>query len=76
MTDPADLSAADLVGHFRARTLSPLEAVRAVLERIDAAAFVFNAFRLVDAEGALAQPEAPKPGGSGASLSDRSTACR
>jgi aspartyl-tRNA(Asn)/glutamyl-tRNA(Gln) amidotransferase subunit A len=55
MTDPADLSAAELVDLFRARTLSPLEAVRAVLERIGATAAEFNAFRLVDAEGALAQ---------------------
>jgi aspartyl-tRNA(Asn)/glutamyl-tRNA(Gln) amidotransferase subunit A len=55
MTDPADLAAADLVELFRAKTLSPLEAVRAVLKRIDATAAEFNAFRLVDAEGALAQ---------------------
>jgi aspartyl-tRNA(Asn)/glutamyl-tRNA(Gln) amidotransferase subunit A len=55
MTDAADLSAADLIGLFRARTLSPVEAVRAVLERIGTTAAEFNAFRLVDAEGALAQ---------------------
>jgi aspartyl-tRNA(Asn)/glutamyl-tRNA(Gln) amidotransferase subunit A len=55
MTSPADLSAAELVELYRTKALSPLETVKAVLERVGATAAVYNAFRLVDAEGALEQ---------------------
>jgi aspartyl-tRNA(Asn)/glutamyl-tRNA(Gln) amidotransferase subunit A len=55
MTSPADLSATELVDLYRAKTLSPVETVRAVLERVGARAAVYNAFRLVDADGALEQ---------------------
>ena len=55
MTHPAELPASALIDLYRAKALSPVEAVTAVLERIDATAAVFNAFRLVDAEGAIAQ---------------------
>lgn len=55
MTSPADLTASDLVDLYRAKALSPLETVKAVLERVAATAAVYNPFRLVDAEGALDQ---------------------
>ena len=53
-TDPAFWSATDLVHAFARRTLSPVEATRAALDRIDKLNPSLNAFRLVDAEGALA----------------------
>lgn len=46
------LSATELVDAFRARTLSPVEAVEAALARIEALDGRLNAFCLVDAEGA------------------------
>ncbi|MGI5163489.1 amidase [Spirillospora sp. CA-253888] len=52
-TDPADLTATQLLDRYRDRTLSPVEAVRAVLARIDAADPRLNAFCLVDADRAL-----------------------
>ena len=58
MTDPADLSAAELRELYAARLLSPVETLRAVLRRIDETQSVFNAFRLVDSEGALEQARA------------------
>jgi len=48
----AVLSATDLVAAFRARTLSPVEAVEAGLARIEAFDDRLNAFCLVDVEGA------------------------
>jgi aspartyl-tRNA(Asn)/glutamyl-tRNA(Gln) amidotransferase subunit A len=53
-TDPARLSATELVGLYRRKQLSPVEATRAVLERIERFDGALNAFCLVDAEGALA----------------------
>lgn len=58
MTSPADLSATELVRHYQRRTLSPLDATQAVLARIDATQAQYNAYRVVDAEGALAQARA------------------
>ena len=55
MTHPADLSATDLLGLYRKKALSPVEAVDAVLDRIASLNPVFNAFRLVDADVARAQ---------------------
>jgi aspartyl-tRNA(Asn)/glutamyl-tRNA(Gln) amidotransferase subunit A len=52
--DPALLPATALVDAFRRRTLSPVEATQAALDRITARNETVNAFRLVDAEGALA----------------------
>src|SRR5450432_195488 len=49
-TDPAFLSARDLLVQFRARTLSPLETLEAVLNRLEADNPEFNAFHLVDVE--------------------------
>lgn len=51
-------SAAALVAAYRARSLSPVEATRAVLARIDAVNPTLNAFNLVDHEGALAAAKA------------------
>ena len=52
--DIARLTAAEMLRHFRRRTLSPVEATRAALERIAIFDPRFNAFRLVDGEGAMA----------------------
>jgi aspartyl-tRNA(Asn)/glutamyl-tRNA(Gln) amidotransferase subunit A len=54
MGDPCDLTAAELAERYRAGTLSPVEAARAVLERIDRLNPALNAFCLVDAKSALA----------------------
>jgi aspartyl-tRNA(Asn)/glutamyl-tRNA(Gln) amidotransferase subunit A len=48
--DPAFLSARELLAGFRARTLSPVEALDAVLARLAADNPTLNAFHLVDAE--------------------------
>jgi aspartyl-tRNA(Asn)/glutamyl-tRNA(Gln) amidotransferase subunit A len=55
MTHPAELSAIDLLGLYRMKALSPVEAVDAVLGRIESLNPVFNAFRVVDADAARAQ---------------------
>ena len=52
--DLALLSATDLVHGYRRRTISPVEATRAALDRIDRLNGRLNAFRLVDGEGAMA----------------------
>ncbi len=57
-TDPAFLSARDLLSHFRARTLSPVEALESVLERLDADNPALNAFHLVDVEMGRAMAKA------------------
>ena len=53
MSNPADLSASELVEAYRRKSLSPVEATRAVLARIEALNPQLNAFVLIDAEGAL-----------------------
>ena len=53
-TDLADLSASELLTHYRHGTASPVEATRAVLARIDTLNPRLNAFCHVDAEAALA----------------------
>jgi aspartyl-tRNA(Asn)/glutamyl-tRNA(Gln) amidotransferase subunit A len=52
-TNPALLSATELVHAYARKTLSPVEATEAVLARIEKHDGTFNAFRLVDAERAL-----------------------
>ncbi len=52
-TDPADLSATELCTLYRRRQLSPVEATRAVLARIERFDPVVNAFCLVDPDQAL-----------------------
>ncbi|MEC5397404.1 amidase [Uliginosibacterium sp. H1] len=54
-TNPADLSAVELATLYRRKTLSPVEALQAILARIEATQPVYNAYRYVDTGGALAQ---------------------
>jgi aspartyl-tRNA(Asn)/glutamyl-tRNA(Gln) amidotransferase subunit A len=54
VTDAADLTAVELLAAYRARDLSPVEATRAVLDRIRALDQQVNAFCLVDEDGAVA----------------------
>jgi aspartyl-tRNA(Asn)/glutamyl-tRNA(Gln) amidotransferase subunit A len=53
MADIAALTAADLLRLYRRRELSPVEATRDVLARIERFNPVINAFALVDRDGAL-----------------------
>ncbi|OPF77775.1 amidase [Streptomyces antioxidans] len=57
MTDIHDLTAVQLVERYASGELSPVEATRAVLHRIDQIQPEVNAFTRVDAEGALRQAE-------------------
>ncbi len=52
--DLAFMPATELVAAYRAKSLSPVEATQAALDRIEAHNERLNAFYLVDAEGALA----------------------
>jgi len=56
--DLHDLSAAQLVEGFRARTFSPVDAAKASLARIAALEPTLNAWQVVDEERALAQARA------------------
>jgi len=58
VSQAADLSATELLDAYRRKSLSPVEAVRAVLARIEALNPQLNAFNLIDAEGALASARA------------------
>jgi aspartyl-tRNA(Asn)/glutamyl-tRNA(Gln) amidotransferase subunit A len=53
MSDMLSLSAAELIQHYRARTLSPVEVTRAALERIAQLQPTYNAFVLVGEEDAM-----------------------
>jgi aspartyl-tRNA(Asn)/glutamyl-tRNA(Gln) amidotransferase subunit A len=55
MTDPLELSAAALITAYRDRRLSPVEVLRASLERIDRDDPILDAFCLVDGERALSE---------------------
>src|SRR5687768_901467 len=57
-TDPAALGAVELLQLYRRKALSPVEAVQAVLARIERFGPAVNAFCLVDAERALAAARA------------------
>lgn len=57
-TDPATLSATELLRLYRQKQLSPLEATRAVLDRTARFDGAVNAFCLVDEERALADARA------------------
>ncbi|MDA1118622.1 MAG: amidase [Proteobacteria bacterium] len=52
--DPCSLSATELLTAYRTKTLSPVEATRAVLARITQLNPVLNCFNLIDAKSALA----------------------
>ena len=54
----ADCTASELINLYRTKQASPVEATRAVLERIDAINPLLNAFCLVDADRALAGAQA------------------
>jgi aspartyl-tRNA(Asn)/glutamyl-tRNA(Gln) amidotransferase subunit A len=56
--DVLSLSAAQLLAHFRARDLSPVEVTRAALDRIRRLQPIYNAFVLVAEEDALAAARA------------------
>ena len=53
-SDPALLSATELIGLYRAKRLSPVEAVKATLARIERFNGAVNAYCHLDPEGALA----------------------
>ena len=53
-SDPSLMPATELIAHYRAGELSPVEAAEAALSRIEALNPKLNAFNLVDAEAALA----------------------
>jgi len=53
-SDMATMTATEMVARFRDRSLSPVEATQAALDRIAAHNPALNAFNLIDAEGALA----------------------
>ncbi|HTQ77622.1 MAG TPA: amidase [Burkholderiales bacterium] len=52
-TDPCALSATELLALYRCRKLSPVEAARAVLSRIEKLNPLLNAFCVVDADAAI-----------------------
>ena len=56
--DIALLSATNLLQAYRSKQLSPVEATRAALERIDRYNSTLNAYCLVDAESAMAAARA------------------
>ena len=56
--DPALLSATDLVGLYRSRSLSPVEATKATLARIERFNGTVNAYCHLDPDGALASARA------------------
>jgi aspartyl-tRNA(Asn)/glutamyl-tRNA(Gln) amidotransferase subunit A len=56
--DICSLSATDLLQQYRAKALSPVEALRAVLARVDKLNPVLNCFNLVDEKAALASARA------------------
>ena len=58
MPDPTMLSAVQVLDAYRGRTLSPVDVVRACLDRIRALDKRFNAMCLVDDEGAMAAAHA------------------
>ncbi len=53
MTDPTHMTATELLGLYESRELSPVEATRAVLKRIESHDRRVNAFCLVDGDSAL-----------------------
>ncbi|MEC5387531.1 amidase [Uliginosibacterium sp. H3] len=56
--NPGDLPATELLGLYRKKALSPVEVTQAILTRIEATQPAYNAYRLVDADAALAQARA------------------
>jgi aspartyl-tRNA(Asn)/glutamyl-tRNA(Gln) amidotransferase subunit A len=56
--DPCSLSATELLAAYRAKTLSPVEVLGAVLERVAALNPLLNCFNLLDGKAALATARA------------------
>ena len=52
-TDPTQMTALELAGHFERRKLSPVEVAQTVIDRIDDVDGQINAYAVVDAEGAI-----------------------
>jgi len=52
-TDPTQMTALELVGHYERRKLSPVEVTQAIIDRIDEVDGQINAYATVDAEGAI-----------------------
>ena len=73
--DPATLSAIELLHLYRRRELSPVEADRACLDRIERWNDLVAAFCHVDAEGALAAAQAAEARWRAGEPWGRSTAC-
>ena len=57
-SNPAFFSATELLQAYQRKTLSPVEATAAILKRIEKHNPMFNAFRIVDPESALADAKA------------------
>jgi aspartyl-tRNA(Asn)/glutamyl-tRNA(Gln) amidotransferase subunit A len=57
-SDPTHLSASELVAHYHAKTLSPVEVVEATLARIERLNPIVNAYCHLDAAGATAAARA------------------
>ena len=57
MNDLADFTATELLSSYRSKAASPVEATRAVLDRLNRLNGEFNAFCLVDEEAALSQAQ-------------------
>ena len=75
-TDPALLSAAELVALYRAKKLSPVEAAQATLARIERFNPIVNAYCHLDADGALAAAKESEARWMTGSPRASSTACR
>jgi len=73
---PFRMSAVALIDAYRSRALSPLEAMRDVLQRVARFEPHIQATYLLAPERALARHARPRSAGGGASRADRSTACR
>jgi aspartyl-tRNA(Asn)/glutamyl-tRNA(Gln) amidotransferase subunit A len=52
-TNPTQMTALELSGHYERRKLSPVEVAQAVIDRIDDVDGQINAYAIVDAEGAM-----------------------
>jgi aspartyl-tRNA(Asn)/glutamyl-tRNA(Gln) amidotransferase subunit A len=57
-SDVLSMTAAELIGNYRNKTLSPVETTRAALDRISRLNPVYNAFVLVDEERAINDAQA------------------
>lgn len=75
-TQPAAMTAVELVSAYAAGTLSPVEATEAILEAIAARDGEVNAYCLVDSDRALVQAKDSRRAGIRVTPADCSTVCR